>query len=159
MGLAVDVAQSLASGQEMSFHYYAKYHHLWCHGWPAAIVFSMTLAYFARDRWRVALGCLVTFHLHLLCDLLGSRGPSLADLWPICYSEPLFRHPIWFWKGQWKLDGWQNQCVFLAVFTLSFWFAVRLGYSFAEVFSKRLDSIFVSVLKKWRANLFLKPDA
>lgn len=97
--------------------------------------------------------CLVTFHLHLLCDLLGSRGPTVADLWPICYSEPLFRHPIWFWKHQWKLDGWQNQLIFLAVFVTALLVAIRKGVSFVELISSRLDRTFVSVLQNWRNRL------
>ena len=150
LGMAVDVANSLTSGQEMSFDYYQKYHHLWLHGWPGALGVAFALACFARQRWRVVFACFVTFHLHLLCDLLGSRGPSPADLWPICYGEPLFRHPIWLWKGQWRLDGWQNTVIFLVIFALSLWVAVKRGYSFVEVFSRRFDSAFVGVLRKWR---------
>jgi hypothetical protein len=93
--------------------------------------------------------CLLTFHLHLLCDLIGSRGPDLGDFWPICYSEPLFRHPIWFCKHQWKLDGWQNQTIFVTLLVISIWLAVKRGYSFVEVVSERADIIFVQVLRKW----------
>jgi hypothetical protein len=96
---------------------------------------------------------LVTFHLHLLCDLLGSRGPSPSDLWPICYGEPLFRHPVWFWKGQWKLDGWQNLSVFMVIFGAALWVAIKRGYSFVEVFSQRADAVVVSVLRKWSRRL------
>jgi len=113
----------------------------------------MVLACFARHRWRVLAGGLITFHLHLLCDLLGSRGPSPADLWPICYSEPLFRNPVWFWKGQWRLDGWQNTSIFVMVFMLALWVAVMRGHSFVGVFSQRADAVFVRVLRKWRDQL------
>ena len=57
---------------------------------------------------------------------------------------------VWIWKGQWRLEGWQNQTVFLAVFVLALWQATRRGYSFVELISQRLDSVFVSVLCKWR---------
>ena len=113
LGIIPDVIGSLISGKEFTFHYYQTYHHLLLHGWPAAIVVSILFALYAEQRQRVLLLCLLTFHLHLLCDLVGSRGPAPGDLWPICYSEPLFRHPIWFWKHQWKLDGWQNQTIFV----------------------------------------------
>jgi hypothetical protein len=75
-------------------------------------------------------------------------------LWPICYSEPVFRHPIWFWKGQWQLDGWQNKIIFIILFTTSLWLAVKRGYSFVEVISRRLDSAFVKVLQKWHHDLW-----
>jgi hypothetical protein len=159
LGMVVDMAKSLETGQENTFAYYQRFHHLWLHGWPAALVVAGLLACCAHQRWRVAFWCLVTFHLHLLCDLLGSRGPSPADLWPICYSEPLFRHPVWFWTGQWKLDGWQNLLIFLAVFATSLWVAVTRGYSFVEVFSSRLDAVVVAVLRKWSGRLFSRASA
>ncbi|HZI33507.1 MAG TPA: metal-dependent hydrolase [Candidatus Binatia bacterium] len=149
LGIVVDMAHNLTSGKEPTFHYYQQYHHLLLHGWPGAILVSFILTGFARKKWRVLIWCLVAYHLHLLCDLLGSRGPDVGDLWPICYSEPLFRHPIWFWKGQWKLDGWQNQTITLALFGVAIWVAVKRGYSFVEVFSERADKAFVQVLRKW----------
>jgi len=149
LGIVADVVGSWISGKECTFQYYQQYHHLWLHGWPGAIAISILLMSFARRRWRVLLLCLLTFHLHLLCDLVGSRGPDIGDLWPICYSEPLFRHPIWFWKGQWQLDGWQNRLIFLVLFAASIWLAVKRGYSFVEVISERADKVFVQVLRKW----------
>ncbi len=86
--------------------------------------------------------------------MIGARGPTIGDLWPICYSEPLFRHPIWFWKGQWRLDGWQNQFIFLTVFFVAIWLTLKRGHSFVEVVSPRADQIFVSVLKRGRDRLF-----
>lgn len=153
LGLVVDVAKALVSGREVTYANYQHYHHLLLHGWPGALVVAVVLAGFARSRVRVGLLCLLTFHLHLLCDLLGSRGPQPTDLWPICYSEPLFRHPIWFWKQQWKLDGWQSQTVFGVVFATSLWLAVRRGYSFVGVINQRMDATFVAVLRKWRDQL------
>lgn len=153
LGLIPDVVTAWVTGQEATFHYYHAYHHLLLHGWPGAILITGLLTIGARQKWRTLVLCLVTFHLHLLCDLLGSRGPTVADLWPICYSEPLFRHPIWFWKHQWKLDGWQNQLVFLAVFVTALSVAIRKGVSFVELISSRLDRTFVSVLQNWRNRL------
>jgi inner membrane protein len=153
LGILVDAGKSLIYGQPFAAESYARYHHLLLHGWPGALVLSGVLVAFARRKLRVLLLCLLTFHLHLACDLLGSRGPAPTDLWPICYSEPLFRHPIWFWKGQWRLEGWQNQLVFLGVFALALWLAARRGYSFVEVFNRKADAAFVGVLQKWGAGL------
>jgi len=118
------------------------------------LAISTLFAGCAHQRPRVFLLCLLTFHLHLLSDLIGSRGPEVGDLWPICYSEPLFRHPIWFCKLQWKLDGWQNQIIFIALFLSSLWVATKKGFWFVEAFNSRLDARFVSVLRKWHRQLF-----
>ena len=154
LGIIPDVVGSWLSGKECTFQYYQTYHHLLLHGWPGAVVISALLTVFARQHWRVLLLSLLAYHLHLLCDLIGSRGPDPDDLWPICYSEPLFRHPIWFWKHQWKLDGWQNQMIFIVLLITSLWLAVRRGYSFVEVISRRLDLVFVNVLQKWHHELW-----
>src|ERR1017187_8961925 len=90
LGAVVDVVGSAISGKPNTFQYYQQYHHILLHGWPGAIAVSVLLMFFARQHWRVFLLCLLTFHLHLLCDLVGSRGPDFGDFWPICYSEPLF---------------------------------------------------------------------
>lgn len=153
LGIVIDFAKGTLSAEPTTYHYYHKFHHLLGHGWPAALVICSLLACFATRRFRVFGFCLLTFHLHLLCDLLGSRGPSIADLWPICYSEPIFRHPIWFWKGQWRLDGWQNQIIFGFIFIGALWQSIRLGNSFVEVFSRKADAVFVRVLKKWATAL------
>ena len=156
LGVIPDVVGSWISGKECTFYYYQTYHHLLTHGWPAAVVVSILFALYAQNRQRVLLLCLLTLHLHLLCDLIGSRGPTPGDLWPICYSEPLFRHPIWFWKHQWRLDGWQNQIIFVVIFIASLFVAVKKGYSFIEVFNRRLDSVFTKVLQKWHQDLWNK---
>lgn len=154
--MVADVTKGMFSDQPTTYYYYQKFHHVLCHGWPAALVICGLLACFATRRSRTFGFCLLTFHLHLLCDLLGSRGPSPSDLWPICYSEPLFRHPVWFWKAQWRLDGWQNQIIFVLIFFGSLWQSVRLGNSFVEVFNRKADEVFVSVLRKWNAALPFK---
>jgi len=47
-------------------------------------------------RWRVLLLSLLTFHLHLMCDLIGSRGPDKTDFWPIFYFGPITQHRCGF---------------------------------------------------------------
>ena len=153
LGAVADVVGASISGKECTFYYYQTYHHLLLHGWPAAVAVSVLLTFFGKQKWRILFLCLLTYHLHLLCDLIGSRGPDVGDIWPICYSEPLFRHPMWFWKHQWRLDGWQNQIISAALFIASIWLAVKQGYWFIEVISSRLDAVFVGVLRKWFAHL------
>ncbi len=153
LGAVVDVVGSLISGQENTFWYYQRYHHSLLHGWPGALLVTLILTSFARQRGRVALLCLLTFHLHLLCDFIGSRGPSPMDLWPIHYGAPLLRKPNFEWHGQWKLDGWQNQIICVGLFATELWLAPRRGFSFASLFSRKADAAFVSTLRKWQQGL------
>jgi hypothetical protein len=80
LGLVVDIASAGLGYKPTQF--YAQYHHYYFHGAIAGVVMAAALGGLARRRWRVALLALLVFHLHLLCDLVGSRGPSPEDLWP-----------------------------------------------------------------------------
>src|SRR5204863_3732557 len=88
-------------------------------------------------------------HLHLLCDFVGSRGPSSGDLWPILYFAPFLRDPVWVWSGQWRLDGWQNKLFTLALMLWIFQIVIRNGTSVVRIFNQRADAVFVYVLQGW----------
>ena len=124
-------------------------HHYLLHGALGGILIAALMACFARHRWRVALLALLVFHLHLLCDFVGSRGPAPEDLWPIFYLGPFDKDPMWVWKGQWRLDGWFNRWLSVALFVWGLWLPLRLGYSVVGVFNRRADQVFVGVLRKW----------
>ncbi len=147
LGVAIDLYHKMLGGPE-TFDY-ARYHHWLLHGLPAGLAIAATAGLFARRHWRVALAALIVFHLHLLCDLVGSRGPSPADLWPVYYLAPLSVRPTWVWQGQWRLDGWINRLIALGIFAWALALAARRGHSVVGVFSSRADATFVSVLRGW----------
>jgi hypothetical protein len=153
LGIVVDIIKNLRGQGTPHFYYYARYHHYLLHGAFGAIVISALLAAFAQKRLRVALLSLLVFHLHLLCDLAGSRGPAPEDLWPIFYFGPFDKDPMWIWKGQWPLDSWRNRLLTVTLFFWSLWLAVPLGHSFVGVFNRKADQIFVTVLRKWKSSL------
>lgn len=147
-GLVIDLGARIM-GNEQTW-YYGRYHHLLLHGWFGAALITGLLVAFARQRLRVALLCLLVFHLHILCDLAGSRGPSPEDLWPIFYFGPFSKDPMWLWKGQWPLDAWPNRLLSAVLFLLCLWQAPRVGHSVVGVFHRRADSTLVRVLRGWR---------
>jgi inner membrane protein len=147
-GMLIDIAARLA-GNDQTW-YYGRYHHIWTHGWFGALLVTAALTCFARERLRVAILCLIVFHLHLLCDLAGSRGPSPEDLWPIFYSGPFSKDPMWLWKGQWPLYAWPNRLLTVGLFLWILWEAVQRGHSVVGVFSRRADAVFVRVLRGWK---------
>lgn len=147
LGLGLDLANGLLG--RPATYFYGNYHHYLLHGLVGGLLIAGALALFAQKHLRVALLCLVAFHLHLLCDFVGSRGPDPTDLWAIFYLGPFQRDPLWVWAGQWRLDGWQNRWLSATLLLVSLWMAARLGYSFVGVFSRRLDAIVVPVLQKW----------
>jgi inner membrane protein len=151
-GLLLDMGRNAITGGEHCL-FYQRYHHYLLHGIAAGAIIAVLMACFARQRWRVLLLALVVFRLHLLCDFVGSRGPSPEDLWPIFYLGPFDKDPMWMWKGQWRLDGWQNQLISVGLLVWAMAIALRKGESFVGVFSRRFDAHFVRVLRVWAAKL------
>ena len=147
LGLIADIISGLSSARQTQL--YAHYHHYLLHGALGGILIATLVTCFARRRWRVLLLALLVFHLHLLCDFVGSRGPAPEDLWPVFYFGPFDKDPMWVWKGQLRLDGWFNRYLSAALFLWALWLPVRLGHSVVGVFSRRADQVFVGVLRKW----------
>jgi inner membrane protein len=148
LGVAMDLANRALGRPETD--YYQHYHHYALHGLPGSLLVAGTFVLLARHRLRTGILALLVFHLHLLFDLLGSRGPSPEDLWPIFYFGPFTKDPMWLWRGQWRLDAWPNQVFTWILLLLALWLATRRGDSFVGVFNRRADDIFVRVLRKWR---------
>jgi hypothetical protein len=151
----VDLVRNAFKGGEQ-FPVYQHYHHYLLHGIAGGAVLAVLLAVFARQRWKVLLFALAVFHLHLLCDFVGSRGPSPEDLWPIFYLGPFDKDPMWMWKGQWRLDGWQNMLFSSGVFAWAMAITLHKGHSVVGVFSRRFDAHFVRVLREWTRKLKLR---
>ncbi len=149
LGLIVDMA---APHFGWTVQWYERFHHLLLHGIPGALVCTALMAFFANERWRAAGLIFVSYHLHLLGDLLGSRGSGETDIWPIHYLEPLSSQLTYAWSGQWALSGWQNTTVTVVLMAYAFALAVQRGYSPVGLFSTRGDAAFVETLRRrWRS--------
>jgi hypothetical protein len=148
----------MADGQyaKGNLFYYPEYHHWLMHGLPGALVCSALLAALAKNKARTFGLSFLVFHLHLLCDLVGSRGPTPDDLWPIFYLGPLSRNPMIIWKHQWALDAWPNRIFSAILFAWAIWLAPRLGDSVVGVFNRRADKAVVEILRKWRAAIYAR---
>lgn len=105
---------------------YGRWHHVLTHGLVAGLLIALCVSYWAKSRiqvWWLSLGA---FHLHLLCDLLGSG----ID-WPIQYFWP-FNDTLYQTPYGWELDSWQNWVAAVMVLLVCGRIAVRSGYSVAE---------------------------
>jgi hypothetical protein len=150
LGIVVDLS-ARALGHETFF--WERFHHVLLHGGFGATLTAAAFALCARRKLRVALLALITFHLHLLCDFVGSRGPSPGDLWPIIYFGPFLSQPVWVWTGQWSLDSWQNKLFSVALLLWIFQIAITRSTSVVAIFNQKADAIFVQVIQTWWAKL------
>jgi hypothetical protein len=122
----------------------SQYHHNLTHGIVAAVLVTALFAACARDRLKVAGLALITFHLHLLCDLVGAGRD-----WPIVYLWP-FNHYEYFSPYGWPLASWQNTTITVVALALIGWIGVARGCTFVEAFlPAKADAAVVEVLRRW----------
>jgi hypothetical protein len=153
LGLLGDMIRNGLTNSD-SYNLYQTWHHYLLHEAAGGLLIAVSAFAFAHHRWKVLFLSLLVVHLHLLCDLTGSRGPDPVDLWPIFYLGPFSRDPMWLWRGQWRLDGWQNQLISVLLLAWSLRIALVQGTSIVGLFSKRMDERFVGILRKWHASIF-----
>jgi inner membrane protein len=146
-GLSIlpDLANRALGRPETDF--YLRYHHAWTHGLPAAILTAIAASLLARKKIGTSLLVFLAFHVHLLCDLAGSRGPTPADIWPIGYLEPFSQRWTVSWQGQWALNDWRNILFTALLLALTGAFAVSRGHSPVSLFSVRADAAVVAALR------------
>lgn len=152
LGIVVDFARQAARGGQ-DYFYYQKFHHTLLHGILGAVMVGVLLCFFAERRWRVMVLCFVVVHLHLLCDLVGSRGPAIEDNWPIHYLMPFTREWTLSWSHQWALNAWPNRVISIVLMAVCLCVPLRCGDSVVGVFNRRADQLFVSVLRGWWGRL------
>jgi hypothetical protein len=98
---------------------YGRWHHVLTHGLVAGLLVGTLLSWWGKDRMKVWWLSLCAFHLHLLCDLLGS-----GTGWPIQYLWP-FSDTLYGTAYGWEFDSWQNLLVAVTALVLCGRIAIR----------------------------------
>lgn len=143
LGMGVEL---LTRNRSHPLLWFSEYHHVLCHnaGFAAFVTAASWLA--AKRRWLTAFLVALSFHLHLLYDIIGARGPD-GEQWPIPYLLPFSDRWQWTWSHQWPLNAWPNIVITLIALSATFYLAWRRGYSPLEIFSPRADGIFIATLR------------
>ena len=142
------IAELLTENAAAPLIWYSKYHHVLCHNLSFGLLAATAVAVFSVRRWLTALLALTAFQLHLLGDLVGSRGPD-GYQWPISYLYPFSTAWRLTWSGQWALNAWPNILLTLLVLALTLHMALRYGRSPLEIVSPGADRAFVAKLRRW----------
>jgi hypothetical protein len=126
--------------------WFSHYHHM-LHNVSFGLAVAAITALFARRRLLV--GCLgfLAFTVHILCDVIGSRGPD-GYQWPIQYLFPFSRTPELTWYGQWPLNSWPNFAITLLAILATLWLARARGYSLVMLFSRKADAAVVETIRR-----------
>lgn len=131
---------------------WATYHHALGHNIGFGLLLMISAFALSTRRWMTTLLVLTSFHLHLVCDVLGARGPD-GYQWPIPYLLPFSDAWQWVWAGQWQLNAWPNFAITIAAILLTFFMAWKKGRSPLEIISLRANRGLVDALR----NRFGKP--
>ena len=143
-GLGI-IPEFLTRNSQHPLAWFTEYHHILGHNITFAAA-TTAAAYFLSGRnWKTTVLAAVSFHLHLLCDILGARGPD-GYQWPIPYLLPFSHRLDITWSGQWALNAWPNFAITLALLVTTFYFAWKRGYSPLEMVSKKADVAFIAAL-------------
>ena len=143
LGVIVEVA---TRNRAHPLTWWSDYHHVLGHNLTFAMIFTALAFAFCNRRIACAGLALLSFHVHLFCDVIGARGPD-GYQWPVPYLMPFSREPQWVWSGQWSLNAWPNM-LFTAVLILgTILLARRRGYSPLELASSKVDSVFVAAIR------------
>ena len=144
-GLGI-VVEALTRNSSHPLLWFSLYHHS-LHNLAFAVAIALLAFALSEEKWKTALLSFAGFHLHLLEDLLGSRGPD-GEQWPIPYLAPFSSALSLSWRGQWYLNAWPNFLITLALVAVTLYLAWARGYSPVEMVSERADREFVAALRR-----------
>jgi inner membrane protein len=126
--------------------WYSAYHHVLGHNLLFGMVVTLVTLGLARHRWKTCVLSFFSFHLHLLSDLVGSRGPD-GFQWPIQYLFPISTRFQLCWPGQWELNAWPNFAITGAALVLTLYVARKKGRSPVAMFSLSADQTVIKALR------------
>jgi hypothetical protein len=127
-------------------NWWTDYHHVLGHNLGFCLLVSLTAVVFAPRKLITALLVALSFHLHLLGDLVGARGPE-GYQWPIPYLLPFSNALLLTWPGQWALNAWPNMVITAGLIVWSIFLALQRGFSPAELLSQKADKVVVRALR------------
>jgi inner membrane protein len=146
-GWLIDKVNNLFGNQSF---WYEEFHHILGHNLVASFVMAWLAARLSGGRRvYVFVLSLVVFHLHIACDVLGSRGPD-GYQWPIYYLMPFDSKFGLVLSWQWELNSWQNSVIIVGMLTVVGIIGWRKRCSFVEVISAKLEHAFFEMLnRRW----------
>lgn len=141
------IAELVTRDTSYPLFWWTNYHHILGHNIGFAILVTIITFIFSTNKWLAALLTWCSFHLHLLGDLVGSRGPD-GYQWPIPYLLPFSNSWQLTWSRQWQLNAWPNLLITGVCLSLIFFLANKRGYSPVGIFSLSADKVFIDTLRK-----------
>ncbi|MBN1625579.1 MAG: metal-dependent hydrolase [Deltaproteobacteria bacterium] len=144
----VIIGDFLTRNSNHPLHLWGDFHHVLAHNLGFAILVTI-VGYLLAKKRKITTAFLVwiSFHIHLLGDILGGRGPE-GYQWPIPYLLPFSNSWQLAWKGQWALNAWPNFIITGVALFFTLFLAWKRGFSPLEMISCKADKLFIKTLHK-----------
>ncbi|MHC4916102.1 MAG: metal-dependent hydrolase [Planctomycetota bacterium] len=123
------------------------WHHLLCHNGAFAALTVLGVFLAAGRKLRAAALAALAFHLHLVMDMIGSKGPD-GDSWAVPYLLPFSDAWQLVLPFQWELDSWQNKATGVALLAAALAVTWWKRTSPLEVFSVRMDEALLGLMRR-----------
>lgn len=144
VGLLIDpVAQRFG----ILTYYWDFFHHQLHNIGFCTLLTVMAFIMAKAKKLKVAVTVFAVFHLHLFCDLIGSKGPD-GFQWPIPYFLPFSDRVQFTWQHQWELNAWPNILIGAISIGIVIIIARLKNRSPFEIISKKLDSAFTEWISR-----------
>lgn len=155
LGILIDLTRNNGDGD---LTWWWALHHNLAHNLTTALLYSLAAILIATRRFATAGLAFLAFHLHLLGDIIGSRGPD-GYQWPIAYLRPFSDTWQLSWRGQWELSAWPNIAITLVLLGWTLRIAWLRRRSPLEVVSPRADRALCRSLRARFGNPEATPNA
>jgi len=143
LGILSDVA---SKDQGAGLVFYGQYHHVLAHNVFFVLLLAAAVYALSKKKGLTTFLVLLSFHIHLLGDILSGRGPD-GTIWTISYLFPFLTDVQFSWSGQWELNAWPNVVITAAALLLTLYLAWRRGFSPVNIFSVKADESVVAALR------------
>lgn len=125
--------------------WFSALHHKFGHNIFLCLILMAVVMGFRRDTGLMLWSGLI-FHFHLLCDVIGAKGPD-GYQWPIYYFYPVSDYEV-VWSGQWQINAWPNLVFTVVLLAWFLWQSAKTRFSPLGFFSARFDQAFVDTLRR-----------
>ena len=140
------IAEKLTQGSDHPLLWWSEYHHVLTHNLGFGLFVAVVVFVIAKKKWLATGLAFLSFHLHLLGDVVGAMGPD-GYQWPIPYLLPFSNAWEITWQGQWAINAWTNFAITGVALLITFFLASKRGYSPLEMLSTSADRAFVKTLQ------------
>ena len=137
-----------------AYDYYYAWHRTAGHNFFTGIILALAVYFICGRKFLPAIIAIITYCVHLFCDLAGSAGPD-GSIWPIRLFWPFSQHET-FVRWQWGLNSWQNILITAIFVMIMLTIAAKKNRSFLEIFSERIDKYCINLIKRIAKNAALR---